>query len=83
MVLDEDETTGNFKTWTSLEISAVVIDLGSEVGFIGISSTDGRPFQKIVTGPSKTGYLCVQMLDGQTCMLYGNSTVLLVRRQLP
>ena len=80
MKLDDDETTGDndFKNESAPDVYAVVIDEGSEKGYVGITSV-GKPFVKILTGEGSNGYRVEEISTGQMCMLYGCPTVWFIR----
>lgn len=74
--LDNDETTGdnNFPFRKFPDVRGVVIDCGSDVGYVQISGGDTEPV-KIYTGPNVGGYQYRDVLEKQSCMLYGCPTV--------
>ena len=80
------ETTGQsdyFKFETSLNACGVVIDKSSGYGYVQVSGGVNAT-TKIATGQMKKNeekYVYVEILNEQTCMLYGQPTVLYVRPQ--
>jgi hypothetical protein len=59
-----------------------VVDKGSGAGWVTVTGR-GQDSVTEVTGPAVTGaeddYKMLEILDGQSCMLYGCPTVLFVR----
>ncbi len=60
------------------DVCAVVVDKKSGGGFVQITGA-GLPDQIIETGPGETGFAIADIASGQTCMIYGSSTVLYIR----
>lgn len=75
--LASHETTGenDFKYEKSPSVCAVVVDKGSVLGFAQITG-GGKKTERINTGRGDTGYVLANISSGQTCMLYGEPTVL-------
>ncbi|KAI8628767.1 hypothetical protein F5Y19DRAFT_476312 [Xylariaceae sp. FL1651] len=77
--LDSDETTGanDFKYQIHPNVVGVVIDKGSQRGFIQISGDMPGSAKKIHTSPGMQGerYIFEEISEGQSCMLYGEPTV--------
>lgn len=71
-----DETTGanDFKHQFSPDVRGVVVDCNSEPGCVQISGV-GNPTIRITTGPGESGFRFEAIPEGQSCMLYGCSTV--------
>jgi hypothetical protein len=85
VILDVDEITGqsDFKYERHPDACGVVIDKGSEHGFVQVSGGD-KATTKVLTGQNdldQERYVYVDILNGQTCMLYGRPTVLYIRPQ--
>lgn len=78
--LAPEETTGenDFKYEQFPDVSAVVVDKGSGIGYAQITG-GGKEVQAIYTGRGETGYILVNISEGQSCMLYGDPTVLYIR----
>jgi hypothetical protein len=83
-VLASDETTnenGTFKYRKNPDVCGVVIDKGSDGGFVQISGGN-KATTRVDTGQNdvKDGerFVYVDILSEQTCMLYGEPTVLYV-----
>ncbi|KAH7191098.1 hypothetical protein BFJ63_vAg17284 [Fusarium oxysporum f. sp. narcissi] len=74
--LAPDETTAedDFKYERSPQVRGVVVDLGSESGYVQISG-GGKPTVKITTGLKEGEFHFENISDGQSCMLYGRPTV--------
>ena len=74
------ETTGenDFRYEQSPNVSAVVVDKGSERGFVQITG-GGKSTERVDTGRGDKGFTLVEILTGQTCMLYGRPTVLYIQ----
>lgn len=53
------------------------MDKGSALGYAQITG-GGKKTEIIYTGRGDTGYVLTNLLSGQTCMLYGEPTVLYV-----
>lgn len=79
MQIDTEETTGaNDFTYKAFpDAVAVVIDLGSDRGFVQITGQEENSSRRIHTGKKK-GYRLEWLEEGQTCMLYGKPTVLFI-----
>ena len=79
-----DETTGEdsgdnaFQWKAGTDVCGVVVDRNSGIGFVQITGS-GLEDQVIQTGPKETGFTMAGIAPGQTCMIYGCSTVLYVR----
>jgi len=86
VILDEDEITGRpdyFEYERHPDACGVVIDKGSDHGFVQVSGGD-KATTKVSTGQKDLGqerYVYVDILNEQTCMLYGRPTVLYIRPQ--
>ncbi|KIV94120.1 hypothetical protein PV10_05269 [Exophiala mesophila] len=80
VVVDPDETTGEdnfiYEKWP--DVCGVVVDKGSENGFVQITG-GGKPAQRINTGDGASGFAKIDIHNGQSCMLYGRPTVLYIR----
>jgi len=74
-----DETTGenDFKYEKSPKVCAVVVDKNSGRGFAQITG-GGKPTEIIHTGRGESGFIKVDIMAGQSCMLYGQPTVLYI-----
>ncbi|OBS20583.1 hypothetical protein FPOA_06940 [Fusarium poae] len=74
--LAPDETTAedDFKYERSPQVCGVVVDLGSESGYVQISG-GSKPTVKITTGLKEGEFHFENISDGQSCMLYGRPTV--------
>ncbi|RMZ71999.1 hypothetical protein GMOD_00006986 [Pyrenophora seminiperda CCB06] len=73
--LANEETTELFKFKDYPEVRGVVVDKGSDRGYIQVSG--GRAATTMVeTSKDKTGVEFVEILKNQGCMLYGGATVL-------
>ncbi|KAJ5155651.1 hypothetical protein N7492_008454 [Penicillium capsulatum] len=74
-----EETTGedDFKYEQWPNVCAVVVDKGSGRGYAQITG-GGKEVQIIYTGRGETGYVLANISHGQSCMLYGNPTVLYI-----
>jgi hypothetical protein len=72
-----DETTGenDFKNEQAPNVCAVVVDKNSGFGYAQITGGGKEP-KIIYTGRGETGYQLADISTGQTCMLYGEPTVL-------
>ncbi|KAM5458512.1 hypothetical protein MaudCBS49596_000426 [Microsporum audouinii] len=77
--ISSDETTGEndfkFEKWPN--VCAVVIDKGSGFGFVQVSGGGGT-VRMVHTGRGEPGYVKLDIADGQSCMLYGQPTVLYI-----
>ncbi|RYO79255.1 hypothetical protein DL763_009349 [Monosporascus cannonballus] len=80
--LDEDETTGedDFKYRQHPDVVGVVVDKGSGRGFVQISGQVEGDTVRISTGRGRIGYEYRDILEGQSCMLYGCPTVFFILR---
>jgi len=82
LILDDEETTGDntCPIQTGPAVNGVVVDRRSEKGRIVVTGT-GILAQYILTGPGENGNLYpeIEIRDGQTCVIYGYSTVLYFR----
>lgn len=83
-MLASDETTNEldtFKYRKNPDVCGVVIDKGSDAGFVQVSGGD-KATTRVDTGQKddKVGerFVYVDILSEQTCMLYGEPTVLYV-----
>ncbi|KAF2741671.1 hypothetical protein M011DRAFT_472890 [Sporormia fimetaria CBS 119925] len=76
--LASEETTGanNFAFEKSPKVCGVVVDKGSKRGFVQVSG-GGKGTTRVATGEG-AGFEFVAILEGQTCMLYGEPTVLYI-----
>ncbi|OJD20177.1 hypothetical protein ACJ73_08491 [Blastomyces percursus] len=74
-----EETTGeeDFKYEKSPNVCGVVVDKGSGLGYAQITGGGKEP-RIIYTGRGESGCVKAEILAGQTCMLYGRSTVLYI-----
>lgn len=74
-----EETTGeeDFKYEKSPNVCGVVVDKGSGRGYAQITG-GGKDPRIIYTGRGESGCVKAEILAGQTCMLYGRSTVLYI-----
>lgn len=85
-MLDVQETTGQlhqFPYETAPNACGVVVDKSSDHGFVQVSGGD-KATTRVPTGAKNRDeerYVYVDILNGQTCMLYGQPTVLYVRPQ--
>ncbi|KAF4451433.1 hypothetical protein F53441_5601 [Fusarium austroafricanum] len=79
-LIDNEETTGanDFKYRAYPEVVAVVIDLGSDRGFVQISGQEEDSSRRISTGGQQQKYILEWLEDGQTCMLYGRPSVMFI-----
>jgi len=77
--LAPDETTGenDFKYKRSPDVCGVVVDKGSGSGYAQITG-EGKETQIFYTGREHTGFAKADILPGQSCMLYGEPTVLYI-----
>ena len=75
--LATEETTGqnDFKYEKHPSVCGVVVDKGSERGFVQVSGGN-KETTRVDTGRGDTGFTFVEISEGQTCMLYGQPTVL-------
>jgi hypothetical protein len=75
--LATEETSGqnDFKYEKHPSVCGVVVDKGSERGFVQVSGGN-KETTKVETGRGEAGFTFVEISDGQTCMLYGQPTVL-------
>ncbi|KAJ5094675.1 hypothetical protein N7456_010536 [Penicillium angulare] len=71
------ETTGehDFKYEEWPNVCAVLVDKSSGLGYAQITG-GGKEVQIMYTGRGETGYVLANISSGQSCMLYGNPTVL-------
>ena len=78
--VDTNETTGenDFKYEKFPNVCAVVVDKRSGSGFVQITGGN-RDTEIVHTGPGESGFVKIDILDGQSCMLYGTPTVLYIR----
>jgi len=85
--LDTDETSGNnaFPYRRYPDVVGVVIDEDSDRGFVQITGRDNASTKRFHTGKQgkKKGYRLLYLSEGETCMLYGNPTVLFILPILP
>jgi hypothetical protein len=73
--LADEEVTGLYKFKDYPEVRGVVVDKGSDCGYIQVSG--GRAATTMIqTGPGDTNVEFVEILADQGCMLYGGATVL-------
>lgn len=74
-----EETTGenDFKNEQWPNVCAVVVDRGSGGGFVQIVG-GGQDAHIIETGSGDPRYALANISPGQSCMLYGNPTVLFI-----
>lgn len=79
--LAAEETTGqnDFKYETHPNVCGVVVDKGSERGFVQVSGGD-RETTRVNTGRGEEGFSFLEISEGQSCMLYGQPTVLFCSR---
>jgi hypothetical protein len=86
VMLDTDETTGeyDFKNQKNPSVCGVIVDKCSGHGFVQVSGGN-EVTTKVGTGEkeyeSEMRFVYVDILSGQTCMLYGAPTVLYVLPQ--
>lgn len=73
-----DSGEGAFISETAPNVDKVVIDTGSERGYVEITG-GGLPPSFIRTSPEKSGFKVVEVRDGQRCMISGRSTVVYIR----
>lgn len=75
MQLAPDETTAvdDFPYERFPDICGVVVDCASGDGCVQVSG-QGK-VTRITTGPRERGFQFEDILEGQTCMLYGRPTV--------
>ncbi|KFY50858.1 hypothetical protein V495_00053 [Pseudogymnoascus sp. VKM F-4514 (FW-929)] len=82
--IEADETTGEdsgdnaFRWRVGPDVCGVVVDRNSGRGFVQITGS-GLKDQVIQTGPEESGFTMAGIASGQTCMIYGRSTVLYIR----
>ena len=80
--LDDDVTTGrdDFPYKVGPDVNGAIIDRRSEVGRVVITG-DKTPTRVIPTGPKETGarFIRVKIADGETCMIYGKSTLIYIK----
>lgn len=78
--LAANETTGDnnftYKRWP--EIVGVIVDQGSERGFVQVSGEEGGEIVRIYTGRGKKEATFASVSEGQSCMLYGYPTVIFI-----
>ena len=76
------ETTGenDFRYEQSPNVCTVMVDKDSKHGFIQITG-GGKSIKKVNTGRGDKGFTLVEISTGQTCMLYGQPTVLYIQPQ--
>jgi len=79
--LATEETTGenDFKLEKHPSVCGVVVDKGSERGYVQVSGGNENT-TRVDTGQGE-GFILVEILAGQTCMLYGSPTVLYICSQ--
>lgn len=72
LIIDAEETTGedDFTFEKGSNVCAVVVDKGSERGFVQIIGAR-KPPEVVQTGKGGLGFEKRDVLDGQSCMLYG------------
>lgn len=77
-----EETTGenDFRYEKSPKVCGVVVDKGSERGFVQV--TGGGKTTRVDTGAGE-GFEFIDISEGQTCMLYGQPTVLYIHSNEP
>jgi len=82
--LFHDETTGanDFKYEEFPNVCGVVVDLNSGQGYAQITG-GGKATEAFYTGRGETGFIMAEISSGQTCMLYGQPTVLYIRPRHP
>jgi len=80
--LDNDETTsdGQCPVQVGPAVAGVVIDRNSRKGRVVVTGNGAEP-QYVKTGPGESGdrYPEIRIQDGQTCVIYGLSTVIYYR----
>jgi len=80
--LDNDETTGDGQCPVQVGpvVGGVVVDRQSQKGRVVVTGKGVEP-QYVKTGPGESGdpYPEIRIQDGQTCVIYGLSTVIYYR----
>ncbi|KAK4073567.1 hypothetical protein Purlil1_13009 [Purpureocillium lilacinum] len=75
-----EETTGEndftYKQWP--EVVGVMVDKGSDRGFVQISGEEGSEIVRIHTGRGENDCVFASVSEGQSCMLYGYPTVIFI-----
>jgi len=69
---------GAFISETAPDVYKVVIDTGSERGYVEITGGGLDPYF-VRTSPARTGVEVVELQNGQVCMINGCSTVVYIR----
>ena len=81
LILDDEEITGySYKRGSTKKggFCKVLIDKGSGVGMVQVASMDGYHSPQVSTSPGQSGIDELDIGDGQTCTVMGNSTVLYI-----
>jgi len=73
-----DSGEGAFPTETAPHVVKVVIDTGSERGYVEING-GGLPASFVRTSPEQSGFTVVELQDGQRYMINGRSTLVCIR----
>lgn len=73
-----DTGEGAFISETAPDVDKVVIDKGSERGYVEITGGGLAPYF-VRTSPDLTGVEVVKLQNGQRCMINGCSTVVYIR----
>ena len=70
----EDSGEGAFVSETAPDVVKVVVDKGSERGYVEIAGGGLEAFF-IRTSPEQSGFSVAELQNGQICMINGRSTV--------
>jgi hypothetical protein len=73
-----DSGEGAFVSETAPDVERVVIDKGSDRGYVEITGGGLDPYW-VRTSPERAGIEVVELKADQTCMIHGRSTVVYIR----